>query len=461
MGHTPRVMTIVLEDHASIDRLLRPANNRAEQCRSAPGHSVAAKRVRHHEGGFATNAPDHWPDVHRILSSSMTPEQQLHTTVARLNDAIGCRDVLVATQVHRVASRGIITIPIVMADGDRQTPVFVYPDGTDATARHFANARDLCAMLGMDEAVYYAPKPLPSAIGAGAEQPLGFEHFRPAEAAGRTPRATIWGDHDERRALSAAWTAFDKAMGRRAADFAACLFERGHGGRLRGMRLPQHPIGTWLEAPDQILVSVIASRREGVRIEFPEDTNVSVALSIIRGLTAMAESFRTADRFPRLFRSQSNPEPQAPRANVRMPAAEPKQTEPVVPVAAAQPDRIGRPQTASGGIRQVRSTALAKAQRVAQCAEAAPRPARVAPPMQMPRPEPKSDLMPNAGRFDNAARSAMGAEDVVEARNVRSLPPAARFTPDGFLIPPSGIVPTPGEFDISPADYGFISEPGL
>ncbi len=438
-------MTTVLADHASIERLLRPASNRADQCRANPGR-VDAKRVRHREGAYATNGPESWPDIHHRMRSGMHEDELLAIASQAFRDAIACRDQVLATRIHRVTSRGVVTIPLLLADGFRYTPVFLYADATDATARHFAHARDLCAMLGMDEAVYFAPRPLNRAIGAGAEEPLGFAHFQPATSHGDTRRSTVWGEPDERAAIHAAWAAFDKALGRRAADFAACLFERGHGGRLRGMRLPTHLVGTWLEAPDRIVVSAIASRRDGVRLEFPEDTKVPVALSIIHGLTQLAEDFRTEDRFPRIFgRSAAHDSAPQPRSN----PAPPPQVPPRSPAPIASPTPT-RPAPARP------STAIAKAR-------------RVAPPLSMPTgpatpsgaPQPSADIVPNAARFDRAAREALAVDDAPDQANVRRLPPAARFTPDGFLIPPSGKVPTPGEFTLTPEDHAFIDEPRL
>ncbi len=310
------LMTVVVADHESIERLLRPSQNRADQDRGRNGPCVAGKAVRQADGAFATNAPKDWPSIHQKLHAGMDTTSLIDTVVASLQDAIALRERLAATDVLRVGPRGVLRITAIMSDGVREIPVFVYDKADEATARKFANARDICAMLGMDEAVFFAPKPLTGSIGAGAEEPLSFKHFKPGHATGATPRSSVWGDDAERRELVAAWRAFDKSVQRHAPDFAAALFSRGHSGRLRGIRLPSKPVGAWLEAPDGIVVEATAGPHH-IRLAFPEEVPVHKAITIIHGMRDMAEEFKPQVRVPRVFtpkrsipmEAQRRPEP--------------------------------------------------------------------------------------------------------------------------------------------------------
>jgi len=113
---------------------------------------------------LATNAPEHWPEVR--LKQGDGPLGKLHL-IAAIEEAFRGTGLTIADQDRtEFFKEGMLVIDLVVADGDRQVPVFLYPiAGEEAAARQRALERFTPLIDRFAPPVYYAPEPLPAGVG--------------------------------------------------------------------------------------------------------------------------------------------------------------------------------------------------------------------------------------------------------------------------------------------------------
>ena len=228
---------------------------------------------------WATNAPAHWPPVYSTRFRGGDDVSNILDFISNhltsWNNVPGCTVKVSTFGRTYLDGNGILMAQIVVMDGNREHPVFVYGKSDAETAVRFAGVQAFLATRGIAP-VYYAPKPLPAAPRpANPFQDLWFNDFSIENETGPSEPFSMWWPSrpDERFTGSACAADINRTM--RALDgyntviFAVMGEQFRIGQGVRGP-LPREPVVFFTKGPEERPVAISVSREKGIRFHFPE-----------------------------------------------------------------------------------------------------------------------------------------------------------------------------------------------
>ncbi len=139
--------------------------------------------------GAATNAPPHWPSIDALGDGG---DHDVGRVAHALAKGLSGRGARVWRHDDLLFEDGLLRLPVVVAEGEQRSAVFVYARADAQAAGHYAGARVLLRARAQMAAVYYAPAPLATVPPGAALEPLDTPHFRAPERPRAPAEYALW-----------------------------------------------------------------------------------------------------------------------------------------------------------------------------------------------------------------------------------------------------------------------------
>lgn len=246
-----------------------------------------------------TNAPAHWPSVE--FEQFDEPGLNLLGLAARLAELHDPPRSSLAFRREFVYDDGILSAPLVVEEGGRQTAVFLYSKRDQDAAGHFSGVKTLLRTRERCSAVYYGPAELGAARPASVLQPLDTSSFSKMEDPPPDADFALWWATPEAPSLRASnerafldrW--FEAIDGYGFLVFTSFVRALGMTEDREGLfGLPAQPVLVPVEGPGETRMLLHASSRDGLFLAFDESTPVRRRRTMLRLLADFAHDARRA-----------------------------------------------------------------------------------------------------------------------------------------------------------------------
>jgi hypothetical protein len=229
---------------------------------------------------WATNAPSSWPPFY---SEDLSKQDYVVSFAIFLERAFqswervqGCPLKLGEPRTF-LGAGGVVSAPLWFRVGNSDIPVFVFEKSTPEAAAQFAGAQAFFSTRGL-KAVYYAPKPLPEApVPLPPFKDLMTSDFELRKEAWPPGLCSMWWPSRPGERFSESACARDIYRCMRALDgcstFVLAMLAKDLGSKVDGrMHLPAAPMVFRTNGPEGRPVAISASRENGIRLHFPENS---------------------------------------------------------------------------------------------------------------------------------------------------------------------------------------------
>ena len=252
----------------------------------------------------ATNAPRHWPEIK--VDPWMAGMETVHylQVAATLGERLKASGAQLRFHDRHLYDEGVLTLPLVITEGEQRTAVLVYSAPGDQTAGHFAAVRTLLRQRDGWNTVYYAPEPILPARPAPILERLDTPHFgKPEKERPRAEYALWWpapgdGDVGGSPALAHLDRWFKATDGYGALLFTAFVKDLGLAEKdddePRLFGLPRQPVMEPVNGPGELPLYLHASEQEGLWLAFNTKTPAAIRTRLLGLLANLGEGIRAA-----------------------------------------------------------------------------------------------------------------------------------------------------------------------
>jgi hypothetical protein len=253
---------------------------------------------------LATNAPHTWPHLEVEMWSDDNPAVNCLSVSAAL--AKNLPDAKLVLYEYLLYDDGILTVPVIVQQGEQRTAVFAYGQSNAEAAAHYSAVRALLRQRESLNAVYYAPEAIAPAKAAVALEPLDTKHFSRPDAEPAPAEYSVWWSTPEDPTLAASpalahldrW--FAALDGYTPFVFSALLneLEQGedddeHAENPKLVAPPDQPLITPVSAPGHVAMCLHAASGEGLWLAADtQRTSPAKRNALLKQLADLAEELR-------------------------------------------------------------------------------------------------------------------------------------------------------------------------